>query len=354
MLIADALAMPSHWVYNIRLMPRLFPPKGEITGFVDPPKHLPNSILNLSNTGGGGRGSDRGNLVGDVILHGKRKYWKRGKDYHYHTTLVAGEPTLEAQLMLLLMRTWSGTEEDAGSGAGSAPLDAFRDAYVEFMTTPGSHNDTYAATAHRMFFKNVMAGKDPVDAPDDDRHNVAAIDALTLVTPVLLDGISRGMDAESSVAAGMDMLAVTRNVPYIEPYVAAYEDLLRMCMDGTKPSVAAETVAARKLFRNTVNLSAMAASHGPGNEPMAACYLDSAFKVLLYLLYQYGDDPDPSLALLRNANAGGENVARGACLGACLGAYHGFPAWPDSLVSGLVLPSGTDATLQSWALPRDL
>merc|ERR1711916_45911 len=164
-----------------------------ITGFVDPPKHLPNSILNLSNTGGGGRGSDRGNLVGDVILHGKRKYWKRGKDYHYHTTLVAGEPTLEAQLMLLLMRTWSGTEEDAGSGAGSAPLDAFRDAYVEFMTTPGSHNDTYA-------------------------------------------------------------------------------------------------------------------------------------------------------------NAGGENVARGACLGACLGAYHGFPAWPDSLVSGLVLPSGSDATLQSWAL----
>merc|ERR1712065_58258 len=182
--------------------------------------------------------------------------------------------------------------------------------------------------------KNVMAGKDPVDAPDDDRHNVAAIDALTLVTPVLLDGISRGMDAESSVAA--------------------YEALLRMCMDGTKPSVAAETVAARKLFRDTVNLSAMAASHGPGNEPMAACYLDSAFKVLLYLLYQYGDDPDPSLALLRNANAGGENVARGACLGACLGAYHGFPAWPDSLVSGLVLPSGTDATLQSWALPRDL
>jgi hypothetical protein len=29
------------------------------------------SILNLSNTGGGGRGSDEGDIVGTVILHGK-------------------------------------------------------------------------------------------------------------------------------------------------------------------------------------------------------------------------------------------------------------------------------------------
>lgn len=30
------------------------------------------SIMSLSNTGGGGRGSDKGEIVGSVILHGKK------------------------------------------------------------------------------------------------------------------------------------------------------------------------------------------------------------------------------------------------------------------------------------------
>jgi hypothetical protein len=34
--------------------------------------------MNLSSTGGGGRGSDKGDIIGDVILHGKKKYWLRG------------------------------------------------------------------------------------------------------------------------------------------------------------------------------------------------------------------------------------------------------------------------------------
>ena len=31
--------------------------------------------MNLSNTSGGGRGSDQANIVGDVILHGKKQFW---------------------------------------------------------------------------------------------------------------------------------------------------------------------------------------------------------------------------------------------------------------------------------------
>eukprot|EP00952_Eustigmatos_sp_NYUAD-ZCMA_P013707 54125-Eustigmatos_ZCMA.PRE.1 len=76
--------------------------------------------MNLSNTGGGGRGSDKGSIgefrsfpcrarrailkhethalswfvvdscaVGDVILHGKKQYWQRGAGYHYHHGLRA-------------------------------------------------------------------------------------------------------------------------------------------------------------------------------------------------------------------------------------------------------------------------
>jgi len=38
---------------------------------------------------------------------------------------------------------------------------AFLDAYVQFMTTPDTHNDTYAESFHRDFFKNWAAGVPP-------------------------------------------------------------------------------------------------------------------------------------------------------------------------------------------------
>lgn len=59
--------------------------------------------------------------------------------------------------------------------------------YIAFMTTPGSHNDAYASTCHRMFFANLaLRGLAPQDCPDNDRHNVDAIDGLVLPTVVAL------------------------------------------------------------------------------------------------------------------------------------------------------------------------
>lgn len=40
--------------------------------------------------------------------------------------------------------------------SGDYDADNYRKVYMEFMQTPGSHNDTYAATAHRMFFQNLV------------------------------------------------------------------------------------------------------------------------------------------------------------------------------------------------------
>lgn len=60
-----------------------------------------------------------------------------------------------------------------------APLAAdFRARYVDFMTTEGTHNDTYASTYHRMFFANYIKGTAPEDCPDNDHHNVESMDAL--------------------------------------------------------------------------------------------------------------------------------------------------------------------------------
>ena len=54
-------------------------------------------------------------------------------------------------------------------------------------------------------------------------------------------------------------------------------------------------------------------------DPMVACYIDSSFPAMLFMLYKYADK-DIGTVALANANAGGENVARGSALGAILGA----------------------------------
>ena len=42
---------------------------------MQPKARHPSSIMQLSNTGGAGRGSQTGNIIGDVINHGKKKFW---------------------------------------------------------------------------------------------------------------------------------------------------------------------------------------------------------------------------------------------------------------------------------------
>ena len=67
--IADAVAMPVHWYYNRAQLVSNF---GKITGYVKPLQMMQGSIMNVSNTGGGGRGGDEGSIIGDVINHGKK------------------------------------------------------------------------------------------------------------------------------------------------------------------------------------------------------------------------------------------------------------------------------------------
>jgi len=85
--VADATAMPVHWMYNLAQLRRDY---GQITRYVKPKDHFEGSIMNLSNTGGGGRGCDHGDVIGTVINHGKKKFWLRGGNYHYHLGLEAG------------------------------------------------------------------------------------------------------------------------------------------------------------------------------------------------------------------------------------------------------------------------
>ena len=99
--IGDALAMPVHWYYSLHQLKHDF---GHIDGYYSPKSHFSGSIMALSNTGGAGRGSSDGDIIGSVINHGKKKFWARGGSYHYHHGLLPGENTLDANIVQLLVR----------------------------------------------------------------------------------------------------------------------------------------------------------------------------------------------------------------------------------------------------------
>ena len=202
LLIGDALSMPVHWYYNPSHITRDF---GRITTFQAPKAAHPSSIMTLSNTGGAGRGAQTGSIIGDVINHGKKQFWGV-PNMHYHQGMAAGENTLNAVVARLLVRTLAGLPRAADAAAAAAAAGApaapaapaaalatapystapFLAAYVAFMTTPGSHNDTYAETYHRMFFKNLREGRAPEACADDDKHNVDSAGGLVLLPPPAL------------------------------------------------------------------------------------------------------------------------------------------------------------------------
>ena len=153
--IGDALAMPVHWYYNPMDIFRAF--RGGITGFEAAPEIHPSSIMSLHSTSKGGRGphvanDDQREIVGEVILKGRRKFWGKSNQ-HYHHGMPAGENTLNAYCARVVVRVLR-------ENRGHYNRDAFLDAYIELMTAdPALHPDTYAESYHRGFFANLEAGK---------------------------------------------------------------------------------------------------------------------------------------------------------------------------------------------------
>lgn len=62
-----------HWYYDVAALQRDF---GIFRDFQSPRPSHPNSIMALASTGGAGRGSQEGEVVGSVILHGRKHRWE--------------------------------------------------------------------------------------------------------------------------------------------------------------------------------------------------------------------------------------------------------------------------------------
>lgn len=233
-LIADALAMPAHWYYDGSCQV-VDDYHGPIEGYVQPKYLLRNSIMNKSSTGGGGRGGFEGDIIGSIINHGKKKYWDPKEDgYHYHCTLQKGENTLDAQLVRLAIRGVC-----SKGGVFSAQL--LQTDYVKFMTTPGSHNDVYASTTHRMFFANRAKGMPLKECPDNDSKNVDTVDGLVMGIPVSLAySLEPSPQAHQRIKS---CIATTRKSKACYKYAVQLDVMLREIIAGKALKTVLESAA---------------------------------------------------------------------------------------------------------------
>ena len=114
----------------------------------------------------------------------------------------------------------------------------------------------------------------------------------------------------------------------MQKYAELFSDLLIDVING-KDLKQATAETAHKLDETDLPNKV----HTTESDPMVHCYIDSAFPAMLFMVYKYADSIEK--AVFANANAGGENVARGALVGSLLGAYHGMQSFPDWSISGL-------------------
>ena len=333
--------MPVHWYYDPSAIPRDY--GGPIKDFLAPVEPHPSSIMSLSNTGGAGRGGKSGSIIGDVINHGKKHLWgPRGT--HYHHGMQAGENTLNAITARIVLRAY--TE------AGDVDVPGFLQAYVKFMTTPGSHNDAYAESYHRMFFAN-WVDKKPLDqCADDDEHNIASMGGMVNLPPAALMAALKhakgGADAhEAAQTAAEAQMFATHNSAALAVYARLYGSLLSRLLHGQPLEEALlETAKAVGLDLPALVKRGLRDTQVIGQIFSSACYIEHSFPCLLYLAYKYRSSPEA--ALIANTNAGGENVHRGAALGAVMGAAHGVAAWPQRWREGLHAKEALQGEIESF------
>ena len=331
--VADSLAMPVHWYYNPMDIYRQF--RGGIAHFEDAPDFHPSSIMSLHSTSKGGRGArgSRGSngskvwagaavsnkqIVGDVILIGKRKFWNQ-PNQHYHHGMRAGENTLNAHCARAVTRMLV----DSGGKYDEA---AFLDAYIELLTAdPPMHPDTYAESYHRGFFANLEAGK-PRHKCGAVTHDTPSIGGLVCIAPIVFSERLRGtsLDVVQEICQGH--LKLTHPDQYLAKVCRDYVGLLDDLLFLDESESAQQLISAWSKRSISLQLSELMGKIYSDNDVVgklfsSACYITDSWPSVLYLAYKYCDSPEAGL--ISNTNLGGDNVHRGAVLATLLGLASG-------------------------------
>ena len=153
--IGDALAMPVHWYYDTAALRRDYGDRHGLRGAETPApgQHLLALPLYVP-----------ANARGD-ILHDKAQFWgtENGAGVHYHGFLAPGENTLNFQLAAQLL-------ESLAAHGGRYDRADYTRRYLDFMLTPGRHQDTYVEECHRGFFTRYAQGHPPDACAGEDIH----------------------------------------------------------------------------------------------------------------------------------------------------------------------------------------
>jgi len=319
--VGDALSMPVHWYYNPGDIVRQFGTMG-VQKMHAAPEHHPSSIMTLHSTKAGGRRAVEGRhvereVVGDVILKGKRDLWGR-KGTHYHHGLPAGENTLNAwwarELMQFLLKE------------GGYSLNAWAARYIDFMTAePARHPDTYAESCHRGYFANWANGKNPLQC-GAVTHDTPSMGALVTIAPLVI-ALCNTHSLEELKKVCREHVWLTHPDDGLMVVVDAYVELLCSML---KPSDDSKSVD--RLLQTALNATGRADLQAllqnkrgdaaiVGGRYSLACYITDSWPSVCYLAAKYHTTPDK--ALIVNTNLGGENAHRGAVLGAVVGAASG-------------------------------
>ena len=325
--IGDALAMPVHWYYNIAALWQDF---GDIRDYQAPKAHHPNSIMALANTSKAGRGTQEGDIVGSVILKGKKQHWGQA-NRHYHQGMQAGDNTLNLLCARVLLRSLN--------TVGHYDSADFLREYVSFMTEPDRHNDTYAESFHRDFFANYAQGVSPENCAGAEGHDTASIGGLVSLSLVILATLRDGNFAATNAAA-LTQQRLTHLSTSLERHTLELSTLLFNVFHDTNPDIEQLACAAAsrlgfpaaKVIQN-VRRNQSSDLDVIGGLLSPACYIDQSFPSVLYLAARYPNDFEA--ALIANTNVGGDNCHRGAVLGAILGANLGVEAIPQRWINGL-------------------
>jgi hypothetical protein len=405
-LAADALAMPVHWYYNPNDIVSLggvggrFPygengdenddgAGGEKSYYRAPPSRHPGAIMSLHSTGGQGRGGQSGSIIGDVINHGKKKFWGQ-PGVHYHQGLRPGDSTLNALCLRLTTRTVaepnaSFFSAEAQGNEGHARR--FLKNYVGFMTTPGSHDDTYAESFHRAWFANWARGVPPEKcALGTQGHDDSQIGGFVMLPPVALASAidaarrfehegktsndpagARKAGEKAAAEACVAHLRLTHDSPKLEAVAARYGALLaRVALAPVGPVAESDnkndsasllqsaSAAATALLKSEAAREAQQGVAHPGSiRPLdvaelaslsdtansgwddvrvlhrvtgPACYIESSWPAVLYLSARHASPSSPAKGVKRALEANANAGGENCHRGAALGALVGCAA----------------------------
>jgi len=375
--ISDALSMPAHWFYKLEYLKKEF---GKIENYNNAPHPHPESFMV-----GNGYFPDieKANALGRKydILHQHIKFYTTSYNhldidtkeragehanampelkerYHYHHGLKAGENTLGANLVRVLLR--SIIKGDTYN------QDTFLDDFVEFMTTPNKNSDPYSEIYIRAWFENYSKGLEPRLCAQQQKTVWSIGSHGGVIRPLVLSLLyNEPYQALGHAISHQQLTHVSENVSSsLGVLVPLLHNLSES--DDTMKTLKEYASHVRLIDIKGEQLSQTYREHkGPGNIPKdemyiihtnyskkqldldstcklsneeligktfaTACYPEHGVPLLLSLLYK--NKMDFTDSILANANAGGDNVHRGMILGLLVGSCT--DKIPQSLKEGL-------------------